>query len=132
MNRLFLSHNIFLTDKEKKDLTSPGSIIKVTGISIPVWRVKNLTSEPANEIFCNYAIGNIGDRIKVRYVKDGYVINIPLNKCIELEQKSRMIFSHHGKMIKDKKQCSVISYITIQNFDLLEESIKNSNFVDLT
>jgi hypothetical protein len=74
---LLVSHNIFLTRDQRYTLIK-GNPITVIGVSLPVWfTVKGgKTSEPANEVFCNYRIANKEGPLATAY-ENGYDINLP-------------------------------------------------------
>lgn len=78
MSRLSLSisHHIFLTKEERYSLHQ-GVAIETIGASVPVWFYGRTTSEPAEEIFCQYIITNIKKRPCVISDVSGYTINIP-------------------------------------------------------
>lgn len=74
---LCISHHIFLNDSQIDDLLRRKTI-EVLGHSVPVWRSRNSTSEPAEEIFCNYILHNSEDLPQhINIHKFGYEINIP-------------------------------------------------------
>jgi hypothetical protein len=56
MLTLTVSHNIFLTKKQRYELSVVESTLEVIGISFPVWFYKGKTSEPAKEVFCKYIL----------------------------------------------------------------------------
>ena len=78
MNRLSLSisHHLFLTRKERYALHE-GQVIETIGSSVPVWFYGKTTSEPAEEIFCQYVLTNIKRRPCIIPDVDGYTINLP-------------------------------------------------------
>jgi len=78
MNRLSLSisHHLFLT-KEQRHTLNEGGIAETIGASIPVWFYKKTTSEPAEEIFCQYVVTNIKTRPCIISDVNGYTINLP-------------------------------------------------------
>jgi len=73
---LSIMHNIFLTKKERYALHE-GKKIKTIGVSLPVWFHKGSTSEPAEEVFCKYAIINEAGIQPLQAKKSGYIINVP-------------------------------------------------------
>lgn len=82
MNNLafFNIHNIFLTKEEINNLIK-GKSIDVIGHSVPVWvnAKTGQTTEPANELFCNYKIHNSSEsQREIKLIpKKGYEIFIP-------------------------------------------------------
>jgi hypothetical protein len=47
------------------------------GVSLPVWFNAGNTSEPANEVFCNYILTNTPNDYPVAVLSNGYKINLP-------------------------------------------------------
>jgi hypothetical protein len=76
MLRLTIYHNIHLTKDQVYDLHN-GKNIKVVGVSIPIWFIGKLTSEPANEVFCNYYLKNPKQETPIKILQDGYEISLP-------------------------------------------------------
>jgi hypothetical protein len=60
---LFVTHHIFLTEEQIRDVVS-GSEISCIGHCVPVWMDAGTsrTTEPAKEIFCQYRIFNTPDK----------------------------------------------------------------------
>lgn len=77
---LIITHNIFLTKDDRYDLAN-GTSIEAVGVSLPVWfDPKGKTSEPAQEIFCNYVLVNPinpNEHIPVQQTDNGYLITLP-------------------------------------------------------
>ena len=73
---LSIMHNIFLTREERYALHE-GEDITTVGISLPVWFRKGSTSEPAEEVFCEYTIINEVETKPLQAKKSGYIINVP-------------------------------------------------------
>ena len=74
---LFLTHHIFLTDKQIKKLFDKQNI-SILGYSVPVWvnAKTSETTEPAMEFFCQYEI-DISNKNDIELVnKKGYKINL--------------------------------------------------------
>lgn len=82
MNNLafFNIHNIFLTKEQINNLIN-GKSIDVVGHCVPVWvdAKTGLTTEPANELFCNYKVHNSSEiQREIRVIqRKGYEIFIP-------------------------------------------------------
>ena len=87
---LTIAHNIFLTREERYALHA-GNTIDVVGVSIPVWFDKNVTSEPAREVFCRYVLQNDPLESSTRIITDGYQIPLP-NENIKEEPISDEIW----------------------------------------
>ena len=73
---LTVAHHIFLT-KEQRDNLYKGEQIDVVGVSMPVWFKDNVSSEPANEIFCKYNLKPTEFIIHINHNEEGYEIQIP-------------------------------------------------------
>jgi hypothetical protein len=76
MLTLAVSHNVFLNEKQRKELIN-GKTIECIGVSVPVWFHKGTTSEPAVEIFSKYHLTNVKQIYPVSTTKQGYKINLP-------------------------------------------------------
>jgi len=73
---LTIQHLIYLT-REQRYALHEGIEIVTTGVSVPVWFVGKVTSEPAREVFCHYYIKNTRIDHPVKVKKDGYEIILP-------------------------------------------------------
>lgn len=73
---LSIIHNIFLTRKERYAIHE-GKKVTTVGVSLPVWFRKGSTSEPAEEVFCEYTIINEAEVKPIQAKKNGYIINVP-------------------------------------------------------
>lgn len=76
MLTLAVSHNVFLNEKQRKELINEKTI-ECIGVSVPVWFHKGTTSEPAVEIFSKYHLTNAKQIYPVSTTKEGYKINLP-------------------------------------------------------
>src|SRR3989304_7022145 len=76
MTILTISHNVFLNSEERHKL-AVGEAVETTGVSLPVWLHKGKSSEPASEVFCKYYLTNSGDENNVKFITDGYKIDLP-------------------------------------------------------
>lgn len=76
MLRLTIHHNIHLT-KEERYALHQGQEILVIGVSIPVWTIRNITSEPGQEVFCYYHLKNPKTETPIQILNDGYEITLP-------------------------------------------------------
>lgn len=83
---LFLTHNIFL-NQNQIDVLFKKNKIKTLGMSVPVWvnAKTSKTSEPAEEVFCNYEI-EISDKNDIQLIKNGYKISLQLLSKKEAEK----------------------------------------------
>lgn len=84
MLRLTICHNIHLTRDERYALHQ-GEDILVVGTSLPVWTLKNLTTEPGKEVFCHYHLKNPKKEVPIKILEDGYEITIPYREGTKLE-----------------------------------------------
>lgn len=81
MATLFVHHQIYLNKEEVNELNNKKTLT-IRGVCIPVWFHKKDTSEPAEELFCNYILKNNKINKKVMVLKDeempiGYKIYLP-------------------------------------------------------
>lgn len=84
MLRLTIHHNIHLT-KEERYALHEGEEILVTGVSLPIWTNRNITSEPGREVFCNYYLQNPKKEIPIQILEDGFEIVLPYREGSKLE-----------------------------------------------
>lgn len=87
---LAVHHNIHLSREERYALHE-GKPIVVVGVSIPVWFDKNISSEPAKEVFCKYYLYNSKHETPIRIMEDGYEITLP-NKSTPLDPISNEVW----------------------------------------
>lgn len=77
---LFINHNIFLRENQFKELETYKSITTV-GYNIPVWvnAVSTKTTEPAEEIFCEYKVSSNEncEKEEITINRNGYSIILP-------------------------------------------------------
>lgn len=72
LKRLHVGHTLHLTPEQRAALVAGGTVV-VTGVSVPVWSTGAETSEPAQEVFCEYTIA-AGLRPCVITGRSGYAI----------------------------------------------------------
>ena len=73
MLTLTILHNIFLTKQDRSTLINGGQI-QAMGVSVPVWYLKGKTTEPAQEIFCEYILTNTTEDYPLTALAKGYKI----------------------------------------------------------
>ena len=95
MLTLNVSHNIFLTKKQRYELSVVDSKIEAIGVSVPVWFFKGKTSEPAREVFCKYILSINDSKNAIKKFNEGYIVNLPKY----LDKISTPIFD----VLKDEK-----------------------------
>lgn len=108
MLKLSIVHNIFLKQEEVNILNSDDEI-SIIGACLPVWSFNKMTSEPAEEVFCNYEIyNNKSDRAaQVEILKDKYIIYLP-DYCHKTY--SELTKKQFNKLsINDKRFCSKVN-----------------------
>lgn len=76
MLSLTIHHNIHLT-REQRYALHDGQEIMTIGVSVPVWYMNKVTSEPAKEVFCRYFLSNPKTDEPIKILEDGYEIAIP-------------------------------------------------------
>ena len=76
MLNLTIQHMIHLT-REQRYAVHEGIELVVQGISIPIWFMDKVTSEPAKEVFCRYYLKNLKGDIPVQIKNDGFEISLP-------------------------------------------------------
>jgi hypothetical protein len=84
MLSLTIHHNIYLT-KDQRYAIHRQEDVEVIGISVPVWYVNKVTSEPAKEVFCRYILKNPKKEVPVIILEDGYEISVPYREGTQLE-----------------------------------------------
>jgi hypothetical protein len=72
---LFVTHNIFFDQKQIKSFLKK-DFIKTKGVSVPVWvnAKTSKTTEPAQEVFCEYEIFRKQEKKDILLTKKGYKI----------------------------------------------------------
>lgn len=94
MLKLTIYHNIHLTRQEIYDLYEGKEIVTV-GVAVPTWFINKITSEPANEVFCNYYLKNPKKEIPIRIVSDGYEITLPYREAKKYDTKNKITKSNN-------------------------------------
>lgn len=84
MLNLTVQHLIHLSKNQRYALHS-GIELVVFGISIPVWHIDNVTSEPAKEVFCKYYLKNTKQDAPIVVRDDGFEIVLPYRQGKGLE-----------------------------------------------
>jgi hypothetical protein len=103
MLRLTVHHNIHLTRQERYALHQ-GEDLLVIGTSLPIWTVKNITSEPGKEVFCYYYLKNPKKEVPIKILPDGYEITIPYREGTKLEisdEEYRRIVSENKEKLDE-------------------------------
>ena len=101
---LFTTHNIFFNNQQIRKFIDKGHI-KTIGVSVPVWvnAKTSKTTEPAQEIFCQYEIYNNQREKDIITTKKGYTIHletptwkepvgIPYEKISKMEEEEKKLF----------------------------------------
>lgn len=101
MLNLSIYHKIHLTRKERYDLHEGKETI-VTGVSVPIWNIKTISSEPAQEVFCRYYLSNNEDNSPIKIIKNGYSIEIPSQPTEQPKAVKIPSFLKKFFLIKDK------------------------------
>ena len=135
--KLAISHNIFLSREQRYQIaTLPYAEVAVVGVSVPVWykpkvrgsKLKLATSEPAEEIVCNYLISNLrADRI-VEVLYDGYRIFLPQgvpNKLLDVQDQGAeaVAFRHYTTVALNDEEYKVGHYVSIRDDSELLETL---------
>lgn len=76
MLNLSIQHMIHL-NKEQRYALHNGIELVVVGVSVPVWFMDRVTSEPAKEVFCKYYLKNTKQDTPIAVREDGYEITVP-------------------------------------------------------
>lgn len=136
---LTISHNIFLNHDQRYSLFN-GETVEVVGISVPVWYYQGVTSEPANEIFCNYKLVPDEHKVHVNYNKKGYEMFLPrsayqpdgdttnpitLKNLLDIKDGgiAWLAFRQFGKAKKNNKIINIVHFVEIKTTEELEASI---------
>ena len=77
---LIINHVIYLTPEQRNGLLKDRTPAQVVGVSVPVWFNNGKSSEPAQEVFCQYTITNEPQEMMVTTLPTGYRINLPQPK----------------------------------------------------
>lgn len=84
---LSIHHSIYLTREQRYALHNQMDVDTV-GVSVPVWRMKDKTSEPAREVFCKYMLRNPHKEIPIKIMTDGYLLCLPYRLSVKKRQRS--------------------------------------------
>jgi len=84
MLSLTIQHNIHLT-REQRYALHEGVDIVVVGVSVPIWFMEKVTSEPGREVFCNYYLRNTKEETPVQILENGYEVTLPHRPGQKLE-----------------------------------------------
>ncbi len=116
MLNLAVQHMIHLT-REQRYALHEGIEIVVTGVSVPVWFMGRVTSEPAKEVFCQYYIKNPKQDTPIAVRTDGYEIAVPYRegRSLELSDEEWRILNRDNpeKLEHLYKQC--VQEVSSQN-----------------
>lgn len=117
MLKLSIVHNIFLKQEEVNILNSKQNVSTI-GVCLPVWSFNKNSSEPAEEIFCEYEIQN-NETKPIEILKNKYKIYLP-DYChkmnIELTKKQ---FNDLSDL--DKSFCTIGKNIILSKQPILLE-----------
>lgn len=137
---LIVSHCIFLTKEQRNDLQIAKKV-EVIGTSVPVWHYGGRTSEPANEVYCQYTIMPTKYNTFIKHTdKNDYEIELPVNSFNpELNRENPMplknlkdlkdggsewlAFRQFGNVKRNKKIIQVIHFVEIKDISELTETI---------
>jgi hypothetical protein len=98
MLNITINHNIYLTREERYAIHN-GEELSVVGICIPVWFHDKKTSEPAQEVFCNYHLYNPLKDIPIQTIADGFEVYLPMRKAknkIRLTNDEWRVLNQHN------------------------------------
>lgn len=130
MLRLTIQHNIHLLKDERYDLHN-GKEICVVGVSLPIWTINGLTSEPGREVFCNYYLKNPKKEVPIKFLVDGYELTIPYREGKKLEisdEEYRFLISNNDQKKLDELKAQTIREVSSKN--LLDIKDGGSQFLN--
>jgi hypothetical protein len=135
---LTVSHNLFLSKSQRYELAE-GKELEIVGVSVPVWFHKGKTSEPANEVFCNYKLIPSEDKVFVNNSETGYNIYLPKNQknaegatnpivlrnLLDIKDGGIewLAFRQFAKAKKGKKVIDMIHFVEIKKSEEFYESV---------
>jgi hypothetical protein len=135
--QLTILHHIFLSSQERYKIGNfPNIEVKAIGMSMPVWysvsdRDVGLninTDEPAEEIFCRYALSNLkSDRI-IDALNDGYRIFLPhsvTKRLLDLKDggAEEVAFRHRNEMEIEGSLYRVAHYVVVRDSGNLTKTL---------
>jgi|APSaa5957512576_1039674.scaffolds.fasta_scaffold25790_4 hypothetical protein len=124
MLTIAISHNIFLTQNELVSL-SIGEPVETIGVSLPVWFFRGNTSEPAQEVFCEYKLTNIKEDYPVTIFAKGYRINLPQIPAVLSKLKKPSKERWKEMTISEKEDWRQENPISVTGEDLLDLDEEN-------
>lgn len=108
MLSLTVQHLIHLSKKQIYALHS-GIELVAFGVSVPVWHIDKVTSEPAKEVFCKYYLKNTKQDTPIVIRDDGFEIVLPYRqgKCLEItdEEWRELKFNNPEKLESMYQKC---------------------------
>lgn len=102
MLNLSICHSIFLKKEEIEKLLNEETV-KTTGVCLPIWSFKKSTSEPGEEVFCEYEISNSEEK-PIEIYKNKYKIYLP-DYCRKITRIIRNKKEYKSLSEEEKELC---------------------------
>ena len=129
---LSIAHNIFLTKEQRYLLQNPGTEVKVLGVSIPYFNPRKKVSEPAEEVFVEYLIKCL-EGADARFIFHHNYYELQLlpsmtKNLLDIKDDGIgcLIFANHSGFKQDKEVIHCIHYVSIQDEEILKESLESN------
>lgn len=140
---LIINHILYLTPEQRLALIRDKTPAQVVGISVPVWFTQGKSSEPAQEVFCQYTITNEPQDMVVASLPTGYRINLPQPKP-SADEESRtlnpkklgntedggsgwLLFKQFQTVKQNEKALQILHYIELRDFEYFWDSVRGNN-----
>lgn len=125
MATLTVSHYIYLTKEQRYDIHN-GKEVSVIGTSVPVWFQKGTTSEPAQEVFCEYTLNNKDERKFIEAKNGAYFVSFKdSKKILDVEDggSEYMELKQYDVIKVFGRDFSVVHFIEIKPLEVLLETL---------
>ena len=142
---LIINHVLYLTPEQRMGLLQDKTPAQVVGVNVPVWFNQGKSSEPAQEVFCQYTVTNEPQDMVVATLPTGYRINLPQTKP-STEEEARMLdvkklgnseqggsgwfmFKQFQTVKQENRALQILHYIELRDLEYFLDSInlKDSN-----
>lgn len=139
---LIINHILYLTPEQRLGLLQDKTPAQIIGVSVPVWFSQGKSSEPAQEVFCQYTVTNEPQDMVVATLPTGYRINLPQAKP-STEEEARTLdvkklgeggsgwfmFKQFQTVKQENRVLQILHYIELRDLEYFWDSVdlKDSN-----
>lgn len=140
---LVINHILYFTPEQRLALVREKTPVQVVGVSIPVWFNQGKSSEPAQEVFCQYTVTNEPKDMMVASLPTGYRINLPQPKTSTDEETRTLDFKRLGDtpeggsgwllfkqfqtVQQENRTLQILHYIEMRDLEYYFDSVRGNN-----